>query len=80
MKIHIILSTTLRKYFPNYDPETGLNLELENSGQNIADLACHIGVPVSEIKFVMLNGRSVPFDTILHDGDRIAFFPPVGGG
>jgi molybdopterin synthase sulfur carrier subunit len=33
---------------------------------------------------VLVNGRSIAFldgvDTVLQEGDRIALFPPVGGG
>jgi molybdopterin synthase sulfur carrier subunit len=33
---------------------------------------------------VLVNGRSITFldglDTVLHEGDRIALFPAVGGG
>ncbi len=27
-----------------------------------------------------VNGRYAPFDTLIEDGDEIAFFPPVTGG
>ena len=33
---------------------------------------------------VLINGRNIQFlqgrETILHDGDTVAFLPPVGGG
>ena len=27
-----------------------------------------------------VNRRYAPFDTVLHDGDEVAFIPPVSGG
>lgn len=81
MKVHVKLSTTLRQYVPNYNPEKGLDLELSPSGETSAEsLAQKLSVPLSEIKFVMLNGRCQPMTTILRDNDRVAYFPAVGGG
>lgn len=81
MKIFVKLSTTLRQYLPGYDPEKGLELELDSGVETSAlDLANHLGIPVSEIKFVMLNGRYQPMRTVLRADDRVAYFPAVGGG
>ena len=81
MNVHVKLSTTLRKYVPDYNPEKGLDVELPGAGETTAEaLANRLAVPVSEIKFVMLNGRSRPLNTILTENDRGAYFPAVGGG
>lgn len=79
MQIHVKLSTTLRKYVPDYAPEKGLELDIEKSSSP-ADIATQLGLPFDEIKFIMLNGRATPMTSALQDGDRLAFFPPVGGG
>lgn len=81
MKIFVKLSTTLRQYLPGYDPEKGLEIDLD-SGKEISalDLANQLGIPVGEIKFVMLNGRYQPMKTALQPNDRVAYFPAVGGG
>lgn len=81
MPIHVKLSTTLRKYVQDYDPETGLDLEIPEPGlTTAADIANYLTVPLPEIKFLMLNGRCRPLDTILQENDRVAYFPAVGGG
>lgn len=81
MNVHVKLSTTLRKYVLGYNPEKGLEVELPKPGETTAEaLANSLAVPLSEIKFVMLNGRYQPLDTVLKENDRVAYFPAVGGG
>jgi molybdopterin converting factor small subunit len=50
-------------------------------GATLSDLLAHLVVPVDLVHLAIVNGR------ILHDraarladGDRVALFPPVGGG
>lgn len=38
------------------------------------------GIPESAVAFLMVNGRTAEFSSELHDGDRVAFFAPLGGG
>lgn len=78
MSIHVRLSTTLRKYVPAYQAAQGLTLDGE--GSTAANVAQNLGIPLEEIKFVMINGRQLPLQTMLGSDDRVAFFPPVGGG
>jgi len=33
-----------------------------------------------EIHLAFVNGRVASLDRILQDGDRLALFPPIGGG
>ncbi|MDM8216098.1 MoaD/ThiS family protein [Desulfovibrio piger] len=79
MRLHIKLSTTLRDYVKGYEPEKGLHVEVPD-GMTVGELARHIGLPLEEIKIVMVNGRHSEADDAMRDGDRIAFFPAVGGG
>jgi uncharacterized protein with PIN domain len=34
-----------------------------------------LGVPHTEVELVLVNGESVGFDHLLHDGDRVAVYP-----
>ncbi|WP_411329686.1 MoaD/ThiS family protein [Desulfovibrio desulfuricans] len=79
MKLTVKLSTTLRDYVPDYVPETGLQVEMPE-GSTVAQLAQHLGLPPQDIKIVMVNGRQQQVDDLMRDGDRIAYFPAVGGG
>lgn len=81
MIVHVKLSTTLRQYVADYEPEKGLNMKIARPGETTAiDLAQEMAVPVGEIKFVMINGRCQPLETVLRENDRVAYFPAVGGG
>ena len=79
MRLHIKLSTTLRDYVKGYEPEKGLHLEVPD-GMTVGELARHIGLPLEEIKIVMINGRQKEVQSKICDGARVAFFPAVGGG
>ena len=79
MSILVKLSTTLRDYVPGYDPEAGITLDAPEDA-TAADVARMVGLPLEEIKIVMVNGRHSEADDAMRDGDRVAFFPAVGGG
>ena len=81
MSVHIKLSTTLRKYLPDYDAGQGLEFNLINGEPVTAQaIALELGLPLNEIKFIMLNGRAQSLSALVHPEDRLAFFPAVGGG
>lgn len=81
MQLQIKLSTTLRNYVPGYDPEKGLSLDIGPDDKiTAADIASRLGLPAGEIKFIMLNGRYSELNADVRPGDRLAFFPAVGGG
>lgn len=79
MPILVILSTTLRTCIPGYNPATGLTLEWEGP-VSTGELAEKIGLPLREIKIVMRNGRHASLEEPVNDGDRVGYFPAVGGG
>jgi sulfur-carrier protein len=39
-----------------------------------------LGIERGEVALFLLNGRHVPIDHRLEEGDSLALFPPVGGG
>lgn len=82
MSILIKLSTTLRDCVPGYAPETGLVFELRDDETSLTAeaLARRIGIPPEEVKIVMINSRQCELDSPVHNGDRVAYFPAVGGG
>ncbi len=79
MAVLVTLSTTLRDHVPGYDPRLGLSRVLPQP-PTAAALAKELRLPPDAIKVVMRNGRRVPLDAVLADGDRVAYFPAVGGG
>jgi sulfur carrier protein ThiS len=75
----IRLGATLRAFVPDYRPAQGLEVELP-SPTSAADLAERLGLPLGEIRLVLLNGRRVPPSALVNGGDRVGFFPALGGG
>ncbi|HDL85753.1 MAG TPA: MoaD/ThiS family protein [Candidatus Acetothermia bacterium] len=44
------------------------------------DVAKRLAISHEEIHLVFINGRVASLDQLLQDGDRLALFPPIGGG
>lgn len=79
MGAKLLLSSTLRRYIPNYNSLEGVSLEgLE--GRSLKEVLIKLGIPVREVKVVMIDGIHTDLDYVLKGGERIALFPAVGGG
>lgn len=78
-RVHVKLSTTLRDCVPDYVPAKGLDVAL-SSPATVEGVARHVGLPLEDIKIVMRNGVHADLPDPVTDGDRVAFFPAVGGG
>jgi len=63
-------STTGRKEF-QLGPRPGLTVREVVEGE---------GLRVADVHIIMVNGLHGSLDSELSDGDRLALFPPVGGG
>lgn len=61
--------------------EPGRAVEME-ANTSIADLLRRGGVLETHLQFVMpyVNGKEVRIHHVLHDGDELKLFLPVGGG
>ncbi len=79
MAIKLMLAATLRKYVPGYDGAVGHDLEIE-PGATVRDVARLAGVPEEEVRLIMVDGVGAKWDTALEGVERVALFPPVGGG
>ena len=79
IKVEVRLYATLRRYRPELNIGEALPVELP-AGATIGQLIEQLGLPEKEIKVVFVNGVVQEFDHVLADGDRVGFFPPVGGG
>ena len=79
MAIQVLLVATLRKYKTAYNPVTGFELAVQ-AGTTLRDLARQLNIPGDEVKLIMVNGKSAPWETALEGNERVSFFPPVGGG
>jgi molybdopterin converting factor small subunit len=74
MELEIKLFASLRKFDPQQE-----KIELKD-GTTVLDFIKQIGIPVSEVAIVLVNGRHANLEQALHDGEKISLFPPIAGG
>lgn len=79
MALKVFLAATLRKYVPGYDGAVGCDIEVP-TGSSVRDVASSLGIPEEEVKLILVNGIGSGWDTALEGYERVALFPPVGGG
>ncbi len=79
MALQVFLSSSLRKYVPDYDPALGVALVIRK-GMTVSDICRKLAVPTERIKIVMVNGIGKSLEHPLEGNERVGLFPPVGGG
>ncbi len=79
MPLLVLLAATLRQHVRDYDPMTGLTVSVP-AGTTVKALAQQLGLPEEDVKLIMVNGVASSWNTVLQGDERVAFFPPVGGG
>jgi molybdopterin synthase sulfur carrier subunit len=79
MPLLVLLNATLRAYQPDYDPAVGLSLDVA-PGTTLAQLLPLLSVPPEEVTIIMVDGRRRELDFALQGHERVALFPPIGGG
>jgi sulfur-carrier protein len=79
MPLKVFLAANLRKYVPGYDPSSGYEMSIE-PGEAVSEVATRLGIPLDAVRIIMVEGRSANWDLVLRGDERVAFFPPVGGG
>ncbi|MGA2227367.1 MAG: MoaD/ThiS family protein [Syntrophobacteraceae bacterium] len=79
MAVRLMLAATLRKYVPGYNGETGCEVSIE-PGATVRSLARLLAVPEQEVKLIMIEGIAADWDAVLAGNERVALFPPIGGG
>ena len=60
----------------NFENATAYEIE---DGNNVKDLMDKTNLPADRVALTFVNGRKASVDTTLTDGDRVGFFPAVGG-
>ena len=77
--VEVVLYASLSKYHPKGGGSAPFFLELEE-GSTTAALLDKLDIPADEIKQCFVRNQRQDTSYILKDGDRVAVFPPVGGG
>jgi len=79
IQVEVRLFANLRELFPLEDRGVK-KLEIQED-MTIDNLLDKIGIVEKEIMIVMINGlRKLDYNETMKNGDRVAIFPPVGGG
>jgi len=73
--IQIKLFASLGRYMPNNSDSFPIH-----PGITVRDLALHLGIPLETAKLIFINGQKGDLSAMLSGGERVAIFPPVGGG
>ena len=80
MRVDARLYAAFVKYAPTQHAGDPFEVELEDSA-SLTDLIRKLGIPEGEVHLAIVNGRIVhDRSQSLQEGDRVALFPPVGGG
>jgi len=77
------VDVALFAYLSDYQPDRAggrhaRSFTLEE-GTTVADVITTLGLP-DQMRIVFINNRKALESAELHDGDRLAIFPPVAGG
>ncbi|MCX5881934.1 MAG: MoaD/ThiS family protein [Deltaproteobacteria bacterium] len=73
--IQIKLFASLGRYMPNNCDSFPID-----PGITIGALTLHLGIPLESAKLIFVNGQKRDLSAMLTGGERVAIFPPVGGG
>ncbi len=79
IRVECRLYASLRKYAPDYSVGEAMELDLPD-GTTLAELYKLLEVPPDEVKRTFVSGISKGPSHALSNGDRVALFPPIGGG
>jgi molybdopterin converting factor small subunit len=79
IRVKVKLFATLRRYFPGYDPEKGIDAKVED-GSTIENLIRTLNLPANEARVILISGISKKPTDVVKDGDQVNIFTPLGGG
>ena len=77
--VHVKLFATLRRHCPHLGIGEPMPLEVPEQ-TTVGQLLDHLHLPADEVKIVFVNNTVRETGHVLHDGDEMGIFPPVGGG
>lgn len=77
MKVEVRLYATLRKYGKPDGTPTVFDIP---EGALLSDVMACMGIPNDIEAVILINGRPATRTSVLSEGDKVVFFPPVTGG
>lgn len=79
MKLEVRVFSGLERFIPNVSFGQAFEVDVPE-GATGRDLLERIGIPEDQVFSMLANGRHFSFAEKFRPGDRVALFPPVGGG
>ena len=79
IRAEVRLYASLEKVRPGLKAGEPFFVELE-SGTTARHLVETLGIVTKRVQLTFVNGVARKFDHVLAEGDRVAFFPAIGGG
>ena len=79
MKVYVKLIANYREHLPPGTQGNTASVDVL-PGSSIKDVLTPFGIPMNDSSVIAVNGRTVPLDTALSEGDQIAAFSAIGGG
>ena len=79
IKVNVKLFATLRWYVPDYDPDKGIAVVL-NEGSSVRDLIHSLCLSRNEARVIIVNGMPRKMTDRINDQDQVSIFTPIIGG
>jgi len=80
VRVEVRLYATFAKHAPTQRAGDSFDVDLESEA-SLTSLIRNLRIPEKEVHLAIVNGRPVHDRSLrLSEADRIALFPPVGGG
>jgi len=79
MRVYVKLIATYREHLP---PGTNGNITEVDvpPGSTVREILTPYEIPLDDSSVIVLNGLTVPLDTVVEEGDTIAAFSAIAGG
>jgi len=79
MKVYVKLIATYREHLPPGTQGNTAPVDVPPDS-SVRDVLTPFGIPLDDRTVIALNGKTVPLDTTVSEGDQVAAFSAIGGG
>ncbi|MEW6274583.1 MAG: MoaD/ThiS family protein [Bacillota bacterium] len=79
LEVEVRLFSGLEKFFPAAGLGKACLVQVPE-GATGSDLIRQLNIPADQVFTMFVNGRHAAPEQVLQPGDRVALFPPIGGG
>ncbi len=79
MKVYVKLIATYQEHLPPGTQGNTTSIDV-SSGSTVGEVLTPFGIPLDDSSVIVLNGLTVPLDTPVSEGDKVAAFSAIAGG